>query len=132
MDMSLFSSRGVRGSSGAGGVSGATLPGHDEWVQGLSFQVPISPEEPLILASGSQDSTIRLWNIEHWQKQAATTSAMDGLSDELLDAFEESLGDPRAEEGGRQISLKRHMFTVKSETGYGPPCSHQIIYVYRF
>jgi hypothetical protein len=38
------------------------------------------------------------------------------LSDDLLDAFEASLGDlTDAEEGGRQISLKRHILTVKDE-----------------
>jgi elongator complex protein 2 len=40
----------------------------------------------------------------------------DPLSDDLLDAFEASLGDlTDAEEGGRQISLKRHILTVKSD-----------------
>ncbi|TFK75974.1 WD40 repeat-like protein [Pluteus cervinus] len=99
-------------------VRSAVLSGHEDWVRGLSFQEPISPEGPLILASGSQDSTIRLWNIELWKKQATSVGTLgDGLSDELLDAFEESLGDMGDEEGGRQISLKRHMLTVKSEDG---------------
>lgn len=40
------------------------------------------------------------------------------MSDELLDAFESSLGDlAEGEEGGRQISLKRHILTVKTENG---------------
>jgi elongator complex protein 2 len=37
------------------------------------------------------------------------------LSDDLLDAFEASLGGvDEGEEGGRQISLKKHMMTVKT------------------
>ncbi|EGO01971.1 hypothetical protein SERLA73DRAFT_49584 [Serpula lacrymans var. lacrymans S7.3] len=40
------------------------------------------------------------------------------LNDELLDAFEASLGDlADGEEGGRQISLKRHVLTVKTDQG---------------
>ena len=39
---------------------------------------------------------------------------MRASSDDLLDAFEASLADPtEGEEGGRQISLKRHILTVK-------------------
>ncbi|EEB96975.1 hypothetical protein MPER_03797, partial [Moniliophthora perniciosa FA553] len=38
--------------------------------------------------------------------------------DELLDAFEESLGDfADTEEGGRQVSLKRHILSVKGSQG---------------
>jgi elongator complex protein 2 len=37
------------------------------------------------------------------------------LSDDLLDAFEASLGEVEdGEEGGRQISLKKHILTVKT------------------
>lgn len=62
-----------------------------------------------MLASGSQDATIRLWNIE--PLKLGLTS---GGGDELLDAFEASLGDmDEGEEGGRQISLKRHIISVK-------------------
>jgi elongator complex protein 2 len=75
----------------------------------------------LVLASGSQDSTIRLWNIETYSKQNSnetTEQPSNALSDDLLDAFEASLGDlADAEEGGRQISLKRHIITVKSTQG---------------
>lgn len=48
----------------------------------------------------------------------ASETPTNGLSDDLLDAFESSLanvGD--AEEGGRQISLKRHILTVKTGPG---------------
>jgi elongator complex protein 2 len=78
-----------------------------------------------VLASGSQDGTIRLWNVESFikmqvQPQNHTGELGDELSDDLLDAFEASLGDlsAGAEEGGRQISLKRHVLTVKSSSGY--------------
>ena len=76
-----------------------------------------------MLASGSQDGTIRLWNVESFikmqaQPQTNTRESGDELSDDLLDAFEASLGDlgTDAEEGGRQISLKRHVLTVKSSS----------------
>lgn len=86
----------------------------------MVFRAPERAGEPLILASGSQDANIRLWNIEPHTKKTASTSAngSDPLSDELLDAFEASLGElDDTEEGGRQISLKRHMLAVKTSTG---------------
>ena len=73
--------------------------------------------QPLVLASGSQDATVRLWNIEPWQKVLAPTKDItsEDLNDNLLDSFEASLGDiGENEEGGRQISLKRHVLTVKT------------------
>ena len=73
--------------------------------------------QPLVLASGSQDATVRLWKIEPWQKAHAPIVGMtsENLNDNLLDSFEASLGDiGENEEGGRQISLKRHVLTVKT------------------
>ena len=67
------------------------------------------------MASGSQDATIRLWNIER-RKKILTNSAED-LVDELLDKFESSLGDlGEKEEAGKQISLKHHIITVKAKS----------------
>lgn len=69
-----------------------------------------------MLASGSQDATVRLWNIEPWQKVLIPTKSTtaENFNDNLLDNFEASLGDiGENEEGGRQISLKRHVLTVK-------------------
>ena len=93
----------------------AVLSGHDDWVKCLDFRVPVLDHHLLILASGSQDATIRLWNIEPFQKDVSTThtGSKEDPSDELLDSFEASLGIPEADEGGRQISLKRHILTVK-------------------
>jgi hypothetical protein len=77
----------------------------------------IEEGQPLLLASGSQDATIRLWNIEPWQKVLALKKNIsESLNDDLLDSFEASLGDiGENEEGGRQISLKRHVLTVKTD-----------------
>jgi len=69
----------------------------------------------LILASGSQDTNIRLWNIEAVTRSALAPSTSEVLNDDMLDAFEASLGEViEGEEGGRQISLKKHMLTVKT------------------
>lgn len=90
----------------------ATLSGHEDWIRCLDFQQP-SEEQPLVLASGSQDGNIRLWNIE--RLEAATEQPSSELSDDLLDAFEASLNEmAEAEEGGKQISLKRHVLTARS------------------
>jgi elongator complex protein 2 len=69
------------------------------------------------LASGSQDNTIRLWTIEplHVRTRDITD---DDLNDPLLDALEtlpEDLID--GEEGGHQISMKRHVVAIKSDSG---------------
>jgi elongator complex protein 2 len=99
-------------------VRSAVLSGHEDWVRSLAFQLPINGEEVLVLASGSQDNNIRLWNIERFTKKYTSSQVRmeNNLNDELLDAFEASLGDlADAEEGGRQISLKRHVLTVKSD-----------------
>lgn len=98
----------------------ASLPGHEDWVKCLAFQHDIAGPSVLTLASGSQDSTIRLWNIERLVKEKTTSTGQEGggLSDELLDSFEASLGDlAEGEEGGRQISMKRHIVTVGSKDG---------------
>ncbi|EMD41027.1 hypothetical protein CERSUDRAFT_44275 [Gelatoporia subvermispora B] len=99
-------------------VSSAVLAGHEDWVRSLAFRASEKDTDPLILASGSQDATIRLWNIESYNKRTLEIGALSQqaeLSDELLDAFEASLADlADAEEGGRQISLKRHILTVKT------------------
>lgn len=104
-------------------VRAAVLSGHEDWVRSLSFRAPSSQEGALVLASGSQDCTIRLWNVEIFSKpskpiQLQEEEAAESLSDDFLDAFEASLGDlADAEEGGRQISLKRYILTVKSDRG---------------
>ncbi|KAI0699397.1 WD40 repeat-like protein [Cytidiella melzeri] len=100
-------------------VSSVSLSGHEDWVKSLAFRQSSGDDENLlVLASGSQDSTIRLWNIEPHDKHnpsILTGQSAPSLNDDLLDAFEASLGDlADAEEGGRQISLKRHIITVRS------------------
>ncbi|KZV75438.1 WD40 repeat-like protein [Peniophora sp. CONT] len=88
-------------------VHATSLPGHEDWIRALAFLPPTAPSTPLILASGSQDATIRLWNIE---PLAAAKTESNANADELLDAFEASLGETgERDEGGRQITLKRHI-----------------------
>ncbi|TFY83850.1 hypothetical protein EWM64_g171 [Hericium alpestre] len=99
-------------------VHSVTLSGHEDWVRSLAFR-PASVSFPLVLASGSQDTTIRLWNIEEIpQAKSPRNEASTTLSDELLDAFEASLADAgEGAEGGRQISLKKHVFTARGPDG---------------
>lgn len=97
-------------------MKAATLQGHEDWVKTLAFQYDVVRSETLTLASGSQDGTIRLWNIEPYSRERPESSAStsDALSDALLDSFEASLGDmAEGEEGGRQISMKQHILTIK-------------------
>ncbi|KAL5487931.1 ELP2_1 [Sanghuangporus weigelae] len=100
-------------------VRAASLPGHEDWVKSLAFQYDIASPSTLTLASGSQDGTIRLWNIEPVAKKLLSMDQQSNiLTDDLLDSFEASLGDfGEGEEGGRQISMKRHVFATKSKDG---------------
>ncbi|KAI9067625.1 WD40 repeat-like protein [Trametes sanguinea] len=98
-------------------VQAAVLSGHEDWVKSLAFRPPQSAGDALVLASGSQDANIRLWNIEPFTKTtfAPSGASTSDVTDELLDAFEASLVNLEdTEDGGRQISLKRHILTVKS------------------
>ena len=108
-----------------------SLAGHEDWVKALDFRNSDVVGDALVLASGSQDTTIRLWNIEPHEKPQKTGNQKNGhaLSDDLLDAFEESLGDLEADEGGRQISLKRHVITVKDESG---KCDYPTLLIKQF
>jgi elongator complex protein 2 len=95
-------------------VHSASLSGHEDWVKSLAFtQSRYSPPQ-LTLASGSQDGTIRLWTVD----PVTPTRSQAVVEDDLLDAFEASLGDfSEGEEGGRQMSTKRHIVATKSVDG---------------
>ncbi|OJT10500.1 Elongator complex protein 2 [Trametes pubescens] len=97
-------------------VQAAILSGHEDWVKSLAFRPPQNENEALVLASGSQDATTRLWNIEPFTKPnfAPSGGSTSDVTDELLDAFEASLVSLEDTEDGRQISLKRHILTVKT------------------
>ncbi|KIY73702.1 WD40 repeat-like protein [Cylindrobasidium torrendii FP15055 ss-10] len=83
----------------------ASLSGHEDWIRCLAFQ---EQDDSLVLASGSHDSNIRLWNIEPF-------THADASGDALLDAFEATLGQVTEDEGGgKQVSMKRHIVTVRS------------------
>ncbi|KAF8192540.1 WD40-repeat-containing domain protein [Pholiota molesta] len=84
-------------------VHSATLAGHEDWIRSLAFKIPATPDSPLVLANPTKTNTLA------------------EPIDELLDNFEASLGDlGDSEEGGRQISLKHHIVTVKT----GPERNH--------
>lgn len=95
-------------------VQSAKLAGHEDWIRALAFH-QVTEDQPLLLASGSQDGTIRLWNID---PIVSAKQTLDTAEDDLLEAFEASLGEVgEGEEGGKQISLKRHVLTTKSSAG---------------
>lgn len=81
-------------------------------MKAVSFRCVQSPPQ-VILASGSQDGIIRLWKISE-----ITSPHVPVSKDDIFDLFEASLGEfGEAEEGGRQMSTKRHLITMKSISG---------------
>lgn len=93
------------------------LTGHEDWVRCLAFREPNSASDPIVLASGSQDGTIRLWRVEPFTMNVPTPGATS-QTDDLIDAFEISLCSVgEDEEGGRQISLKQHVISLKTDGG---------------
>ncbi|KAF8528873.1 WD40-repeat-containing domain protein [Hysterangium stoloniferum] len=88
----------------------ASLSGHEDWIKSLAFTQSRSFPPQLTLASGSQDGTIRLWSID--QIAAPCQSA---VGDSIFDKFEAALSDlPEGEDGGKQMSTKRHVTAVRS------------------
>jgi WD40 repeat protein len=92
-------------------VEGTSLPGHEDWVKSLDFC--LLPDNTLLLASGSQDGTIRLWSITQAEEQE--NIAGNDIGDQLLDEFEQSLIDIDDEQGGKQISMKHHLIQVRDK-----------------
>jgi len=89
------------------------LSGHEDWIKSLAFVHSNYSPPQVTIASGSQDGTIRLWKIE-----ATTVPRVSKSTDDIFDAFESSLGEfAEGEEGGRQMSTKRHMIAIKSSSG---------------
>lgn len=60
-----------------------------------------------MLASGSQDGTIRLWTITE------TKPLMSSSRQDIFDEFEASLGEFAEGDGGREMSARRHLMTAK-------------------
>lgn len=115
-------------------MSSLSLEGHEDWVKCLALTSSIdeAATETLVLASGSQDGYIRLWLVAPLVVSEAGPQA--GPVDELMDAFERSLGEMSddAEEGGKKISNRAHVFAVhdplhgsKSESSH--PHSHDAL-----
>ncbi|KAF8592532.1 WD40 repeat-like protein [Ramaria rubella] len=93
-------------------VHSASLSGHDDWIRSLAFTQSRRSPPQLTLASGSQDGTIRLWTIDH------LPTGPRALGTDILDEFEASLGAfSEGEDGGRQMSTKRHVIAIKSLDG---------------
>ncbi|CAE6506974.1 unnamed protein product [Rhizoctonia solani] len=99
-------------------VFALSLEGHEDWIRTLSFSPELSEgDEPaLTLASGGQDSYIRLWLIKPNTPKPVDPKSTDP-TDELLDAFERSLNEVGLDEPGRQLSMREHVFSVRGSEG---------------
>lgn len=95
------------------------MEGHEDWVKCLAFSSFTENEDSSVqsfsLASGSQDGFIRLWAIAP-AVAPLQPDEREGPIDELMDQFEKNLeiGDD-AEEGGKKISNKVHVFSVSDD-----------------
>jgi WD40 repeat protein len=95
------------------------LPGHEDWVRGLSFRPARGHLSSLTLASGSADSTIRLWNIKPVSATKGTKSESQGIiSDEMLESFEASFKDSAdTDDSDKRLSMKRYRITTRQANG---------------
>lgn len=67
----------------------------------------------LTLASASQDGYIRLWLIKALVPSVPDDADSKGVVDELMDAFEKSLGEIDDDtEGGKTITSRSHILSV--------------------
>lgn len=100
-----------------------SLEGHEDWVRCLDFISHPRPNDSsitnLILASGSQDGYIRLWDVSAMtpddspDQSQGETKPDSILDDAMLDEFERTI---TGEAGGhRQINTKAHVLSVKAE-----------------
>ncbi|QRV90853.1 elongator complex protein 2 [Ceratobasidium sp. AG-Ba] len=92
-----------------------SLEGHEDWIRSLAFS-PVSPDNAIVLASGSQDSYIRLWTVKPSVPKAVDATSTDP-TDDLLDAFERSLNEVGSDEPGRQLSTREHIFSARGPDG---------------
>lgn len=94
-------------------VKALSLEGHEDWVRALSFATfPSENGDNLILASGSQDGYIRLWNIStHLDNMPKSEVNVDKstLNSALLDDFERKIQESDATTSS--LSTKSHVFT---------------------
>lgn len=95
------------------------MSGHEDWVRSLDFCLSVEnvDDQPLTLASGSQDGTIRLWTITPAPVNQEVPSDSDVLDDQLLDAFEATLTDMNNDEHGKQVSMKQHLIKLQDQAG---------------
>lgn len=106
-----------------------TLPGHDDWVRSLDFSTAFSyPEnasdvtsdaasKQLVLASGSQDGSVRLWRIkahtEHDSKKEG-----GGAGADAFDRLAKQVEDEASQQGGQTgASLSNKTHVIESEKG---------------
>ncbi|TIC17714.1 WD40 repeat-like protein [Wallemia mellicola] len=96
-------------------VKSLSLEGHEDWVRALTFGT-FSTEhgDNLVLASGSQDGYIRLWNISTHSTQNRESKEnvhidKTTLNSALLDDFERKMEE--ADANSSSLSTKSHVFT---------------------
>lgn len=95
-----------------------SLTGHTDWVRCLDFQPSSSPAGHTLLASGSQDSYVRLWRFTPAPSSSARTK-VNGTSSNgsagardpfaALDALESSLSDA----AGSSLTIKAQRIEMK-------------------
>jgi WD40 repeat protein len=90
------------------------LSGHEDWVRSLAFRAKSADDTILILASGSQDTTIRLWKIECVEPDSRCEASWRLPGFDLLDVMPLNDISDESKSGG-QVSLKRHLLVIRME-----------------
>ncbi|KAJ3209151.1 Elongator subunit elp2 [Dinochytrium kinnereticum] len=99
-----------------------TLQGHTDWIRSIdittftatennSATLPEFSDGDILIASSSQDKTIRLWKITSSVSRNSSNAASDGF-DSMLASLSGG-----SQEGGVKLSTKAHMFSIDTTSG---------------
>ncbi|EST08140.2 Cytidyltransferase-like domain protein [Kalmanozyma brasiliensis GHG001] len=102
-----------------------SLEGHEDWVKSLDLcntfveTDDVHRNQSILLASGSQDASVRLWKISPADKDASPSSQQSPSSSKTDDDFEQMVSKIESDRSSKagEISTRAHPFCVERADG---------------
>lgn len=102
-----------------------SLEGHGDWVKSLDLCTTFTAADldhnidTVMLASGSQDASVRLWKIAPAQQDQASSAQQSPISSSKGDDFEEMVSKIESDRSTKagEISTRAHPFSVTGQDG---------------